>query len=372
MLARLLLACVLLPLVARADDAPKPVVAIFPLAGDATDAARERAGAALRAKLDRTGKFEVLDGFKMKDVAAESKTPVAFDTPADAVKALAATEKPAILLWGDLVGTELRVNVLDLRQPDGKPRPITKTVAEPQDMRFATEQVLETINDVGKFAHPIDVAVFHDAKSDALWKSNPNLAPNGDFSDQGAWHGILESQYYPIKFLGGAQPDVDKVGIVKTTGPDGKPTTALAMRMSRTVAETSGLACLSAQIKIEPDTRYRLAFKYQSDGPTVRPFVKGYTTGKGIDGKPALREVYKRQVPPVGATKGKWAEVVDDLNPQHVAFPVEYLKVDLYIYLTEGTVLFDDVVLKAVGEQTRKAQDKAIKPPGERPAGAKD
>ena len=62
-------------------------------------------------------------------------------------------------------------------------------------------------------------------------------------------------------------------------------------------------------------------------------------------------------------------EVVDELNPQHVAFPVQTLKVDLYAYLSPGTVMFDDVVLKAVGEQMRDAKDKAIKVPVTRPAG---
>ena len=53
------------------------------------------------------------------------------------------------------------------------------------------------------------------------------------------------------------------------------------------------------------------------------------------------------------------------------AFPVQYLKVDLYAYLHEGVVLFDDVTLKAVGPQNRVAKDKAIKPPATRPVGAK-
>jgi len=45
------------------------------------------------------------------------------------------------------------------------------------------------------------------------------------------------------------------------------------------------------------------------------------------------------------------------------------LKIDLYAYLASGTVMFDDVVLKAVGEQTRDAKDKAIKAPVTRPDG---
>src|ERR1700712_2500831 len=98
-----------------ADD-PKPTVAIFPIGGDAPQTARERAAMSFRAKLDRTENFTVLDGYKMKDLAAEAKAPVTFDTPPDVVKELASVEKADVILWGDLSGKTLRVKVLDLRQ----------------------------------------------------------------------------------------------------------------------------------------------------------------------------------------------------------------------------------------------------------------
>ena len=63
-------------------------------------------------------------------------------------------------------------------------------------------------------------------------------------------------------------------------------------------------------------------------------------------------------------------EVVDELNPQNVHFPVKTLRIDLYAYLKPGTVMFDDVVLKAVGQPTRKANDPALKPPLSRPTTA--
>jgi len=365
LIAALLLVCPGVGARAVEDQKPKPIVAVFPIGGDAAEAVRDRTGLAIRAKLDRTEKFEVLDGYKMKDLAAEGKEVVSFETSTEAVKKLAATEKPTVLIWGDLKGTTLRVNILDFREGvEAKPRAISKVVAQPQELRGAIEAILETINDVGKFAQPIDVAVVRDAKSEELWKKNPNLVANGDFSDQGAWHGILESQYYPIKFSK-ELPEIDHMAIVKVAeGPARKADNVLVMRMSRGVAETNGLACLSDAIKIEAKTRYRLSFKYKSDGPSLHVFVKGYTMDKDIKGQPMLREVYKRQVPPSGATGGKWVEVVDDLNPQYVAFAVQALKVDLYVYLGEGTVMFDDVVLKAVGEQTREAKDKAIKGAG--------
>lgn len=353
-----------------AEAADKPVVAIFPIGGDAKETARDRAGLALRSKLDRTEHFAVLDGYKMKDLAADAKAPVDFDTPADEVKDLAASEKASILLWGDLKGTTLRIKILDLRQAENaKPLEITKAINEPTDMRFATEQVLEAIKDVKPFEHPSETAVQHDPKAEALWKSNPNLVANGDFSDSGCWHGILKSEYYAVP-LSQKLPEVDKILIYKMPGENGaRANNVLAMNMSKDTAENNGLACLSDAIKIEPKTRYRLSFRYKSDGPVLHVFVKGYTKGPNIKGETVDREIYRRQVPVTGATNGKWVEVVDELNPQHVSFPVETLKIDLYVYLSPGVVMFDDVVLKAVGEPTRDAKDKAIKPPVTRNAG---
>lgn len=353
------------------DLAERPIVAVFPIGGDAKDTARERAAFALRSKLDRTENFTILDGFRMKDLAAEAKEEIGFNTSAEVVKELAATEKPVVILWGDLVGTKLRVKILDAREPNATPREVIKDVKEPTDMRFATEEILEQVKGVSPFAHPEDEAVKLDARSIELWKTNPNLVANGDFSDSGCWNGILAKEYYRPP-LSGSLPEADKVVIYRDpNGSDGKANNALAMRLSRGIAETYGLACLSDPIKIEPNTRYRLSFKYKSDGPTLHVFVKGYTKGKALDGSEKMEENYRRQVPPSGGTNGKWVEVVCDLNPQHPAFAVQTLRIDLYAYLSPGVVEFDDVVLKAVGEQTRVAKDKAIKPPATRPRGAK-
>ncbi|MBV8781099.1 MAG: hypothetical protein JO353_06850 [Phycisphaerae bacterium] len=128
------------------------------------------------------------------------------------------------------------------------------------------------------------------------------------------------------------------------------------MNLSKDVAESNGLACISDSIPIEPKARYRLQFRYKSDGPTLHVFVKGYGT---VDGEE--RELYRRQVPPSGPTNGKWIVITDDLNPQHGHFAITTLRVDLYAYLKPGLVLFDEVVLKDVGVQTHLTNDEAVK-----------
>ncbi len=363
-----------LPVAVDRDDLPKSRIAFFPLWGDAKEELRERAGFSLRQKLDRTGLYDVIDGPKMLEVAAESKVPITAATPADAIIELGKLADAQILVWGDMNntthGTRLHLQILDLRQKDAKPRSIEKLIKEPTDLRFASEEILQTLPGVKPFEHPSEVSVVNDALAEQLWKTNPNLVKNGDFSAAGSWDAIYQSEKYAVT-ISDKLPATDTVNIYKMPQKPGQTNNVLVMTLSRTCAENNGLACLSDPIPIKPDTRYRLSFRYKSDGPTLHVFVKGYTIGENITGQKAEREIYRRQVPPTGASKGEWVTVVDELNPQHSAFEVQYLRIDLYAYLSPGQVLFDDVVLKAVGPQTHKAKDAAIKPPATRPIGAR-
>jgi hypothetical protein len=356
----------------------KPKVAVFPIGGAGDEGNRDKIGFAFRRKLDRDGAYDPIDGPTMSDMAAASAEPIGFDTSADDIKKLAADSGAVVLMWGDFnpgggeMGT-LRVKVLDLRHKDAKPSEIVKPMNQPTDLRFVTEEILETISGVSKFEHPSEISVIHDPKSDALWKTNPNLVFNGQFQEAKGWEVHYRLEKYTVKFSD-ALPDVDKVVIYRRPndeggggggGGGGGTTPVLAMNLSTDCAENNGMACLSDFIHIKPDTRYRLSFKYLSDGPSLHVFVKGYTPVKDLTGKVMPQQDYERQVPPSGPTHGKWVEIVDDCNPQNVAFPVPLLRIDLYAYLTPGRVMFKDVVLKDVGDQTRHAKDSAIKPPGD-------
>jgi hypothetical protein len=354
----------------RAEPEGKPRIAFFPLGGSAKEELREKSGFSLRAKLDRAGVYEVIDGPKMAEIAGEAKEPIGFDTSADAIRELGKLVEAEVLVWGDINGAnEMRIKVLDLRDKDPKPREVKKVIKEATDLRFVSEEVLETLKGVGKFEHPSEEGVTNDATADALWKKNPNLVKNFDFTSAGSWQAIFEAQKYDVQ-ISDTLPAEDKVNIHRLN-EGGKVNNVLAMNLSRYCAENNGMACLSDSIKIDPDTRYRISFRYKSDGPSLHVFVKGYTLYDNIKGEKVEREIYRRQVPPSGKTDGKWVTVIDDLNPQQVAFPVQTLRVDLYAYLSPGMVMFDDVVLKAVGKQTRKATDEAIKKPLSRPKGAK-
>lgn len=352
-----------------ADDAPaeKPKVAVFPISGGADQTMRDKVGLSLRMKLDRSGTYDVIDGPTMADFASAADGPITLAATPDKLKALVTEEKPVILIWGEMEGSgdanTLKLKIVDLRDASPSPREITKSWKEPTEVRFALEQILQTLRGMKPFEHPNEISLTDDPRARELWAKNPNLVINGDFAQAGHWDAIYQSELYPVQ-ISSKLPETDKVNIFRIPDPKtGAIHNVLAMKLSLECAQNNGMACLSDLIKIEPNTRYRLSFRYKSDGPSLHVFVKGYTRTQNIKGEMTEREVYRRQVPPSGATGGKWVTVVDDMNPQHVAFPVQFLRVDLYAYLGEGTVMFDDVVLKNVGAQTHQAHDAAIKRP---------
>jgi len=352
--------------VATADDNAKPKAAVFPLAGDATQDQKAKVGFSLRTKLDRDGHYEPIDGPTMAELAGDK--PIDLSATPETLSALATAESPVILIWGELNKNgsrfDLKVKICDLRQKDHKPTEIDKVINQPTDLRFVVEEILQQINGIDKFGHPIEDSVRNDSASLDAWAKNPNLVVNGDFAREDSWRALLRSEVYEPKFSDDL-PDTDKVVIYKlpTAKKDAPPHHVLAMKLSKDVAESSGLACLSAPIDITPDVRYRLQFKYKSDGPSLHVFVKGYIRKKDISGQLADLQSYECQVPPSGPTGDEWKTVICDINPQNVSGAPKFLKIDLYAYLTPGTVMFDDVQLKAVGEQTRHAVDDAIKPP---------
>jgi hypothetical protein len=350
--------CGFLP-VARADE--KPVAAVFPVGGDGDAATRERLATSIRAKLDRLGTFRVIDRYTMADLVGDH----AIDASTDdrTLLAIAGSESPTLLIWGELVGTTFTARVLDRRDPAAAPVPFERAIERPTDVRFAVEQLLESIAGVEAFAHPSEAPLQEDAAAQAAWLANPNLQPDGSFDRVGGWRAILRGEKYPPPF-GQGLPQMDRV----TIDPDETGNPRLAIRMSLPVAESNGIAVLGDAIAIEPHTRYRLSFRYRSDGPRARVFVKGYTTAGDLRQQQVEREVYRRQVPVVDHTDGKWETVTIDLNPQHVRFAVQTLRVDLYVHLSAGLAEFDDVVLKKVGTPTRQAKDAAIDPPVTRPA----
>jgi len=354
---------------AYADDAPaKPKVAVFPLSGSATEKIRNQVGFSLRMKLNRDQTYEAIDGPTMDDFAGDAK--INFDTTADEIKKLAADSGAVVIIWGQVdsgfgLWASIQLKILDLREKEPVAHELRKAVADPVDLRFAMEEVLKTIPGVKDFQHPSEEPVHHDEVSDAAFAKNPNLVVNGDFSKPGHWFGMYLADKWEVK-NSDTPPGTNQVVInVGKAGNEDEPKTYLAMKLDKTCAENNGLACTSDAFRIKPDSKYRVTFLYRSAFPTTHVFVKGYTFGKDIAGKPKMSEIYRCQVPPGDATHGKWVLVECDFNPQHTVMPVVELKVDLYAYLHPGQVDFADVQVKEIGQQA--AEDK-LKDPALRPA----
>jgi hypothetical protein len=334
--------------------ADKPKVAVFPLGGDAPQALRDRVGFSIRAKLDRGGIYDPIDGPAMQDLADAAQSPLNFDTSADAIQKLVSDSGAVVLVWGDVSVTDggktlIRLHMLDLREKSPAAHDFTQTIDDEIQVRFVVEKFLETFPGIGSFQHPNEEAVHHDPVSDALFARNPNMVIDGDFSQSGRWTGIYTSDQYPVP----VEPDppaIDKVGIYR----DGQEN-VLAMYLSETCAANNGLACLSEPIEIAPGARYRITFRYRSEGPVQHVFVKGYTLAKSISGTPEDREIYRLQVSPSGGTGDKWKFVEADLNPYNPNIQVQRLRVDLYAYLNPGKIEFSNIQLKAVGRQDQPA-----------------
>ncbi len=330
-------------------ETARPRVAVFPLAGSASEQERERAGFSLRTKLDRQGVYQPIDGPTMLQLAGDKK--IDLNTSAQTVMELSKAEAPDLIIWGEYNKT-LQLHVLNLRTREKKQDEFVYEIKQPADLRFAVEKLIESLPGSKTFEHISEESVTRDEQAEKLWKEGPNLLNDGAFDTPGDWQGMLKAEKYPLKVVN-QLPEVDQIVIRK----EGKEQ-YLAMNLSRAVAETNGLACLSGKIEIKPQTRYRIGFRYRSNGPVIKPFVKGYVIQDGVE-----REIYRRQVPNQNDQSGQWVEVLDDLNPQHPSFPVQFLRIDLYIFLTPGEVSLDDVVIKEVGKQTRQAKDDALDPP---------
>jgi len=327
----------------------------------------------MRMKLDRLPDFAAIDGPDMSDLALMSTVPINFQTGAKAMQNLANGSGAVVLIWGDMShqasGDLIRVRIMDLRAKPPVVQAVQKRVQQETDVRFAVEQILQMIPGVPDFEHPNEIPVGHDAASDAAFAKNPNLVVDGDFRLPGHWNALFRLQKYPLEFSD-TMPDVNGVCIYRMPAPPGQPQlNVAAMNLSTDAATSNGMACLSDPIAIRPGERYRLQFRYRSDGPVIHVFVKGYASGTDIAGQPADVEIYDRQVPPAGKTNGQWVTIQDDVNPQSVIKPVERLRIDLYAYMNPGMVMFSDVQLKAVGTESPRdiAHDEAIKPPATEP-----
>jgi hypothetical protein len=208
-----------------------------------------------------------------------------------------------------------------------------------------------------------------DPVAEARFASRPNLVADPGFEEHSAdkkskdWDAILGPDHYapPVLSVEEAQKLAqDKVAIVpKTLAGDAaeKDGHCLLLRVSKNVAESNGLACISTWIPVEQGKKYRFTCKCFSKGPTTHLFINGYATnpdkyGDKNDPEATRRQYYRAQVAPT--KQGKNFELLEmDFTPSSLKPTdpkIEWIRIDLYAYLHPGDIFFDDIVVKKLDE----------------------
>ena len=377
LLLRLSLVCVCLGLsVANslAADAPKKqTLAVLPFvpAKPADQTLADKMRFAVSQKMSREGNYDRKDNVEI-DQAISALQIVMSEMPSDdeldqIVKTLAADRT----VFGSVKDRTLTLTLFE-----GTKKLKTVSAVIPPDVespRLTMEKLLTDLADV-KFTHMRDVECDHsDPAVEALFAKRPNLAPDPSFElaskdpkhVAAAWGAILGADRYPPPLISADEAKTlaqDRVAIVPVTvvGPatEDVPSHCLMMRMSKNIAENNGLACESTWIPVENNKKYRFTVDYHSTGPTPRLFLKGFAVkpdqfGDKADPEAVRREYYRYQVLPRKKNAG-WELIEADFTPSVKTDkdpPVQWLRVDLYIYLSPGDVFFDHVTVKKIEKE---------------------
>ena len=368
----------------RAATKQTLAVLSFIAKGDADKALAEKMRFAVSQKMGRDPRFVRDDNVEVDQ--AISALQVTLDTwPSDDdLEKIVGLLDRDLLILGKVEGRTLTLRAyrggkLDKEVsgpiPDAKESPrqaVEKLLADLVQMRFVVR----------------DVEADHsDPQIEKNWLDRPNLVLDPDFElavkdkdnqaqDWGAvlgpkrWHpaiatlgeaeGLGEDQVAVVPKAASGVPGAGD-GVRGLAGVRNESGSCLMMRMSKNTAENNGLACESTWVPVEDGKRYRFAVRYHSTGPTPRLFIKGFAVapdqfGDKNDPEAVRREYYRAQVLPRHANKG-WGLIEMDFTPKalekYADKKIQWVRVDLYIYLQPGDVFFDQVQIKKIERDER-------------------
>lgn len=261
-----------------------------------------------------------------------------------------------------IAGT-VKSRTLTLRLYEGTKLAKTSTIEIPDDKtspKLAVEKIVSDLTGASFAVLRQTEADHSDPAAEKRFATNPNLVENPGFEgDAKAWHAILAADdYAPPQLSEDAAKNLpkDKVAIVPSSaaGVDKNAVGhCLMMRVSKPIAESNGLACVSTWINVEQGKKYRFSVKYHSDGPVARLFLKGFALkpdqfGDKSDPEAVRREYYRAQVLPRDKNKA-WDLIEMDFTPESLKPtdpPIQWMRLDLWVYLHPGDIFFDDVTLK--------------------------
>jgi len=371
--AVLFLTCAL-PRAAVAQTTTKKTLAVLPfIYGNAAEKKlAERMRFAVSAKISRDGTLDRMDNIQVDQMLSALQIPWSTEMPADDDVTKVITNVGADqTITGTVHGRTL---TLHLFQGDKQVK--TAAVDIPGDVespKLAVEHVITELLAI-KFQHIREVECDHsNPEIEKLWKQQPNLAPDPGFelAASAAQHAAMEwsavlgaDEYHPPLITAAAAANLpkDKVAIVPKSFATGHADQGhcLLMRMSKDVAENNGLACICSWIPVEDSKMYRFTCQYLSKGPSLHLFLNGYAYkadqfGNKNDPEAVRRQAYRYQVVPRSATK-EWTLIEADFTPSaqtnklkpEDTLKVQWVRLNLYVYLGAGDVFFDDITLKKI------------------------
>jgi len=209
------------------------------------------------------------------------------------------------------------------------------------------------------------------------WKKNPNLIVGGDF--ERAVNGV------PVGWEDRAGQDREPLGRLVAWVPEpGNPRNhVIRFSFDRSVGDTTGVMYYSLPFQVQEGATYRFQCRWRSNGPAVKVFIKCYAempseyrtelSGTGSRNRAAgpgassatsransrtetrtpypdwsqMRECYRSQQNLKGPLN-TWNIHTEDFTPRHTQYTPTWGRVMLYAYLGEGTVEFDDIVIKQI------------------------
>jgi hypothetical protein len=325
----------------RAD--PKPVIAVFDFQsiGDEGELGRWVA-ANVRARLVLKRLYTMIEEMEVSEAAAANEFAVEYDSPITEVAAFARENLGCDLaMWGRVdVGASDALEIkVKLATTGDNPEFVMNETFIAENRHVTSAAVEEMLRRLANEEKPKEE---YQPEWDNAWEKNPNLVKNPGF-EEGAdhpahWEGLNTKDYHH-----------DMVHWVTAPGPRGRGK-CIKFLMNADIAATYGVGYYSDPIDTSKGTRYRFSVRVRSDAPTVKIFLKHYAyfPPRGEEKEGQWRETRRAPLNCHGAGR-QWKTFIRDFQPRRDdAYDPKRTKVELYAYWPEGTVYFDDAVLKRI------------------------
>jgi hypothetical protein len=296
-------------------------------------------------KLERRGGYilpeSMLDVRQWSERARMVPNP---DTPLDRMRTIMKDEFGAdIAIWGKVERLpdvqwdeyDLWLNIVDFSVDP--PSPIAMLKARTKTASEIPHKYVEAALDQLYGTPPPVAESKTDEEAERRWTTGPNLV-QGDFETAAGWDRPGDSVSRQVEVIEPASRNH-----------------FVRFNIARDVAETTGVLFYSDYFPIREGATYRFQCRWRTSDPAAKVFIKCYTErptrfsdrGDGNVEQLEKREVYRSQQNLAGPGN-VWNTHTEDFTPRHTQFEPRFARVMLYGYLAEGTLDWDDVIVKEI------------------------